>query len=412
MKSLKFKISFVALLLYELTMIVTQLEGLSFFKLLLTGFVWGSFGIAFVLFFKKYEVLKRSMPRIAFLLLQLLFIWNVICIIRSLVFKVGTITTLFGNVYTALALLLPFVIIYSIDIKNLKVVNFLMILMLQLGFVTFIPFLLLTGGLFTETQVLFLFILFQPVVFLITQLPFQNQKNKIVVLVGAILLAYVALLFSNRTTFIREAALFMALIPIALYRRLRYKWVLGFSFLLLLIPFVLLQQSIATGESAFETYLSPSGDDEMSMDTRTFLYIELYEDLFLNNQLLVGKSANGKYYSEYFSSQEGDAEIRLDIEVGVLAMLLKGGFIAVILNLMISILAIFYAFFRSHNTYVLGAGFMLLIHTVLLFIDNRIGYTSYNFLIWLFIGVCLSKEIRHMNNVEIRNLLRSKRKTI
>jgi len=91
------------------------------------------------------------------------------------------------------------------------------------------------------------------------------------------------------------------------------------------------------------------------------------------------------------------------------AILLKGGLIAVILHLLLLFTAIYYAFFRSNNYYVVGIGHMLLIYTLLLFIENFVNYTSNNLFIWFFIGVCLSKEIRNMTNLEIKMIFKTKK---
>jgi len=93
-----------------------------------------------------------------------------------------------------------------------------------------------------------------------------------------------------------------------------------------------------------------------------------------------------------------------------LGMLLKGGFISVFLNLCLLVIAIFLSFFRANNTFVTAAGFILIAHTILLFIENYYNYSGYNYAIWFFIGVCLSKEIRQMNNTEIRLILYPKKK--
>jgi len=135
------------------------------------------------------------------------------------------------------------------------------------------------------------------------------------------------------------------------------------------------------------------------------LYFEVFKDLLENNQLITGKGASGTYYSEYFRTAEGDSDTRLTVEVGLLAILLKGGLIAVFINLLILFIAIYLAFFRSKNFYVIGVGYMLFIHTIILFIENLSSFSSYNFIIWIFIGVCLSKEIRNLSNQQIKNIL-------
>ena len=181
-------------------------------------------------------------------------------------------------------------------------------------------------------------------------------------------------------------------------------YVLLYSLLLFLF------QGITTGESPLESYLSSSIDSDLQTDTRTFLYKELYSDLEENNQLLIGKGANGSYYSDYFSNAPEESAFRNNIEVGVLGMLLKGGLISVFLNLTLLVIAIFLSFFRSNNTFVTAVGFILIAHTILLFIENYYSYSSYNYAIWFFIGVCLSKDTRQMNNLDISNALYPKKR--
>ena len=403
-KNLKFKIALVTILIYELAMIVFKLDGVSIFKLILTALIWISFGIALFIFFEKFTNIKRRIPRHVFIVLMLLIFWNIINIFRSIFFDDGELTTIFGNIYTSLALLVPFVIIFSVKRININVIQVYFKTILKLGAIAFIVLFIFNGGIFSVDQILILSLLLQPVIFMITVLPFQKKKDKVLVLFCGILLFYISILYSNRTMMLRELMLLIGLAAVYFYYKFHFKWILRLSFLFLLLPFFLLKISIDSGESVIQKYFSQLSDTELTTDTRTFLYLELFDDLVENRKMVIGKGANGRYYSSYFSTEEGDAPVRLGMEVGVLTMLLKGGLIAVVLNLLILIIAIYYAFFKSNNYYVIGIGYMLFVHTVLLFIDNRIGYTSDNFAIWFFIGVCLSKEIRYMKNSKIHSL--------
>lgn len=408
-KNIAFKTSLITLLIYELAMLVFVPDGLSLFKLLLTGLVWVSFFTAFYMYFKKFKALKRRIPWFTYLVLSLLFLWNVFGILRSIITKDGTITTLLGNVFTSLALLLPFAIIFSVKKENLRVIHRYFTTVLKIAVPIFFIFFILGGGSFNTTQVRILLLVFTPVIFLITLLPFLKIKDKTLVLICALLLSLAAGLYGQRTMFIRELSLFISLFALFLYAKYRFKWILVLSFLVLFSPFILLQQSVATGESVIEEYLSFSLDSDLKTDTRTFLYKELFEDLTLNEQLLIGKGANGSYYSEYFSNAPEESDYRNNIEVGVLGIMLKGGLIALLMNFAILFIAIFYAFFRSENTYVMGVGYMLVAHTVLLFVENYYRYSSDNYAVWFFIGICLSQEIRTMDNQEIRRLLYPKK---
>ena len=408
-KNLKFKIALVTILIYELAMIVFKLDGISIFKLILTALIWISFGIALIDFFEKFTKLRRRIPRYAFNLVMLLIYWNILNIFRSVFFDVGELTTIFGNVYTSLALLVPFVIIFSINKVNINVIQVYFKTVLRLAAIVFVILFIFNAGTFSVKQILILSLLLQPVIFMITVLPYQGKKDKVLILFCVALLFYMSILYSNRTMMLRELMLLVGLTAVYFYYKFHFKWILRFSFLLLLLPFILLKISVDSGESVIQKYFSQSSDSELTTDTRTFLYTELFADLIENNRLIIGKGANGRYYSSYFSTEEGDAPVRLGMEVGVLTMLLKGGLIAVILNLIILFIAIYFAFFKSNNYYVIGIGYILFVHTLLLFIDNRIGYTSDNFVIWFFIGVCLSKEMRYMNNSQIIRLFRKKR---
>jgi len=409
-EDLRFIISLLALLVYEVAFIVFGLDGLSVSKLFFTGLVWVSFFISAYEFVIRNNRLKKNIPNTAYVILICLLIWNVINICRSLITGDGSITTILGNVAAVLSVLVPFVIIFSVEQRNLKIIHSYFTKVLKVTAPVFLILLVFYGISLSDVQLRTLLVLFLPVAFLITGLPFYSKKDRILVLVCAFLLVCVASLHSVRTMMIREILLFLSLLAVFIYAKFKQRWVLKISCLVLLIPVFLLQQSFVTGQSAFDTYLSGSSDSDLSIDTRTFLYVELLEDLQNTNRMLIGKGANGSYFSEYFNSLgEDETDTRNNIEVGILGLLLKGGLIAVFLNLAILIIAIYVAFFRSRNRYIVGIGYVLLIHTFLLFLENYIVYSGYNYAIWFFTGVCLSKKLRSMNNIEIKLLIQGKR---
>lgn len=395
------------LLVYEIAMLTFHLDGLSFGKLIITALVWISFGLAFRQFVLNYDKLRNNIPVFPFSVLLMLLFWNLINILRAIIFDSGALTTIIGNTYTSLSLLVPFVIAFGTYLSTIKILNEYYYQFMKLGVILFICFVIVNLGLgLSDTQALIVFVLLQPVVFLITTLQYQTIGEKLFLLLCSVVLVYSAYIYSIRTMAVREILLYACFVGAYLFHVLRWKWILYVSFLTLLLPFILVQQSIVTGESAIKKYLSSSSDDELSIDTRTFVYMELYADLDNENKLLIGKGANGRYYSDYFSQVEGDSAIRLNIEVGVLGLLLKGGYIAVILNLIVFISAIWLAFFKAKNTYVLGLGYILLVHLVLLFLENVINFSIYNFLIWVVTGLCLSKNIRDLTNHQVLKILR------
>lgn len=394
------------LLVYELAMLLLGLTGVSFLKLLVTVSVWISFFIAFNEYVRYQFYFKKVIPYLAYIVITLLLFWNVFNVFRSLFNKDGPITTILGNVSASLSILVPFVIIFSIHKINLRAVHKFFFKILTVGFFVFIFFLLSYGRNLQSSQLLGLILLFIPVAFLITGVPLESNKNRVIIGFCVILSLCSAYLFSSRTTVLRIVLLLISLCGLYVYLKFRFKWILSVAFIMLIVPFLLLQESYITGESAFEKYLSDSTDDEYSIDTRTFLYQELFEDLTNNNRLIVGKGSNGSYYSQYFYDQDvGETHNRNNLEVGILGILLKGGLIAVALNLLILFISIYYCFFKSDNLYTVGIGFFLIVHTLLLFVENYTVYSSYNFFLWFFIGLGLSKNIRGLSNLQIKRIL-------
>lgn len=391
-------------------MILLQLDGVSATKVLLTLLLWTSSGISIYVYFKYYRILKKTFSKSFFILFSSILIWNTLCIVKSVYTNDGSLTTLFGNVYTGLALLVPFFMVFSSDVLNLYRMHIVYIRMITIGVILFILFFIAGQGSFDIIQNRILYLLFIPVIFLLPLVFKLNTKIKYLIWIGLLMIVFNVVLMSNRTMVVRVLLLLGCGIILFLYLKNYNKLLLRVSFLILIVPFFLLNQSIETGSSAIQAYMSDLQDKKLKTDTRTFLYIEVFDDLIKNKKLIFGKGANGKYYSRYFKYAEGDNENRLTVEVGVLFFLLKGGLIAVILNLVIVMMAIYYAFFRSDNYYVVALGFVLLVHAILLFIENIPIYSLYNIIIWFYIGLCGSKYFRSLSDYQINQLLNLKTK--
>jgi hypothetical protein len=389
-------------------MVLFAFDGLSISKLLITSLLWLSVSISIYCFIKSYKKTKLLIPKYAFRILLLIIVVNLIAIIKSLLFDDRAITTLFGNVYTSLALLSPFCIIFSFEKTNLSRLHKYFIFSLKAGIVFFITFFVISSGLNIQ-QLRVLNELMLPVIFLITIIIIIPKSSKYLIFVSVLMLFYVAFIMSNRTMIIREVILLVLMLFLYSMKYFKTKMSLRIFFLSLSIPIYLLINSISSGQSAIEQNLSSISDQDLSSDTRTFLYTEVFEDLLINDALIFGKGANGTYYSNFFNQTGGDTDTRLTVEVGMLSVLLKTGLVGVILYFLLILNAVYHSLFKSRNLFVKGIGLMLGIHFILLFVENIISYSSYNIYIWFFIGICLSKEMRNMSNPEIKALLLSKK---
>lgn len=399
-------------------MSTTRLTGVSLTKVIITLLPWLSVCISFSYLVSHYHAINSRLPNYTFSILLSLIFLNSINIIRGALNEKGVITTIFGNSYTSLALLTPLAFAFGVNKANLKILNKFFVRSISIGTPIFVLLFAFSKGKEGSNYLVVSSILIYPVTFLICTISYQSFITKCNIIFSNLLMFYYyGFVWGSRTTLIYISLLYLSSMMVYFYEKYKMQWIPSTAMCTFLLPFFLLTLSIYSGQSVFQmgfhSLQSMNRNDNITnkvinkADTRTFLYIEVFEDLEKNSELLFGKGSSGTYYSPYFNETGGDRDQRFTVEVGILALLLKGGIIAVILNLAAFYIAIHLAFFRANNQYIMGIGFILLIHTLILFIENTPNYTLHDISIWFFVGVCLSKELRMMSNREIQLLLYS-----
>lgn len=167
------------------------------------------------------------------------------------------------------------------------------------------------------------------------------------------------------------------------------------------LPIYFLRVYITTGNSVFEQVITTSYfenvEEEHAVDTRTFLYEEVFEDLTENNAWIFGKGISGTYYSSFFDHKDG-LENRFGAEVGLLYSLLKGGIIQAVLYMVILLIAIYRCLIRSNSKCVVLLGLILLSHYVLLFVEEIPHYDLYNIATWFYMGMACSISLEEQED--------------
>lgn len=404
--------SFITVLIYRILIDLIQPDGFSFFKMALTLFLWISFGFIFSVFIGNFQSIKKNIPIESYIIYLMLIIWNLVSIVRSSLETGVQFTTLFGNTFTSMALLVPFALVFGVDVLNLNVIGKLLLKASLAGAVVFILAFPFSGILGSLSYYNLIFDWLYCSLFLITFFPFQLPRKKLLIILINLLLLFLSIATENRTMVIRLAGMGTALLFYFYFYFSKSKLFLVTALFSLFIPVYIMKMSFDSSQSLIGKVLSYSDDEKLNADTRTFIYLEVFDDLKLSNSLITGKGSCGKYFSPYFSEEPGDSSNRISVEVGLLALLLKGGLIAVLLNLIMLIMAIWLAFFKSNNKVMVGFGILLLIHTQILFIENFVNYSLYNLLIWFIIGTCLSKDIRSLSDAEIVQIMNLKNEGI
>jgi hypothetical protein len=87
-------------------------------------------------------------------------------------------------------------------------------------------------------------------------------------------------------------------------------------------------------------------------------------------------------------------------------MILKGGFIMLLLNLIILISSSYVAIFKSRNKFIKRLGYYILIFMILYLIELRPTFTPIFFILWMAIGTVLNEKYRLMDDEEINSLIK------
>ncbi len=140
-------------------------------------------------------------------------------------------------------------------------------------------------------------------------------------------------------------------------------------------------------------------------DTRTPVELYFYSDL-KKNDWVAGRGINGEYYCPDIDENQL-TDYRSYIETGYLQIILKGGIINLVLYLLILIPAFFLGLFYSKNMLSKAASFWILVSLISLYPSMVNTFTLNFLLVWISVGVCYSKKIRKLSDIEIKNLLMS-----
>ncbi|WP_111308311.1 hypothetical protein [Confluentibacter sediminis] len=255
-----------------------------------------------------------------------------------------------------------------------------------------------------------------PVTILLLFIPYI--KKKWIIILTVIMIISILSEPGFRTGFIKIGVSLLLLI--GLYTKLlNSKTVKSIIFLTMLaLPIIMLTLGIIGSYNIFEKlsenedleYKIEVGDklQKQNIDTRSFLYEEVLEDLISTDNLLFGKSPSQGYKSYFFYNNGGAMNgIRYSSEVNILNLMLYFGLVGCMLMVILVISVSYYGIFKSNNKLAITLGFLLLSRYLLFFIEE---FTQFNFnfyFFWLVMGLVASKQFRSMNESQIKLWVRN-----
>lgn len=301
--------------------------------------------------------------------------------------------TLFLNEYTIFALFPPIYIFLASEANNITILLKIIAI--------YIIFAALVAPIHTNN------IAFLPI-FLGVFIPYAKPKYAILILIS-IAFSILTGLGRVRMLMIVNMFFFAALVFVYVIKNRILRII--FSLIVLAIPFIVFTPilSLAKGEmSFFQTimqYLADHNYIDDTNDSRTFLYLEIAEDIGLNNTWIFGKGAYCHYYSHYFSFNPGEDPIRLYVEVPFLYMLLRGGVVYILLYYSILLFSIFKGIFYGKNRFVNIASTLIVGWFFNSFIGDLNGCRFHHLGFFFLVGCCLSKKICAYTDVEIQMII-------
>ena len=149
-------------------------------------------------------------------------------------------------------------------------------------------------------------------------------------------------------------------------------------------------------------------NQRMDEDTRSDVELYYYSDMKPIDWAF-GRGMNGLVAAPFEDvgddTQDFTAGYRNGIESDYLNIILKGGVVSLGLMLMITIPAIRLGFFVSKNTLSKASALWITLWILDLYPTTVTTFTLNYLLVWISVGICFSRDIRNMSDIELKNFL-------
>jgi len=370
------------------------------FKVLLGVFM----NIAGILMIIFYFYLKKFINPYISLYYKFMFFltifWGLVVFGRSFSTNVHDMITLFTHYLMGWVWLIPLVYVFGYRKEVwLNLFTFLTKLMLIGIFLS-----LLVIFIFNDLNNLFAvmkFLMFWPIILL--TFFYQNKINKIIAIITFIFFVIISYLVSQRANiifiFIYLFFFFIEYIKKKDIHIVKKSLLIKGAFVVLLLFFINLNNVINDIKQ----------DKSLITDTRTFLIQEFFNPrTSTENQLIFGRGALGKYFSEYFYNLEysgvhADSPYRTVIEMGYLQMVLKGGYILAFLWFF-TLLPLSIIGMLGKNLLIRMCGYYIFGFLILWIVSYYPTFSAEFVLLWIAAGTIANKKIRNLTDNEIFDL--------
>jgi hypothetical protein len=151
--------------------------------------------------------------------------------------------------------------------------------------------------------------------------------------------------------------------------------------------------------------------DRINEDTRSSVINDFNRDM-ASYDFVVGKGIGGTYRVRDYAWVDNAVKSnqRDGIEEGYLDIILRGGYIYLILLLLIYCFAMYKGFFKSNNVMAKAFAAFILLHILELYPSGNLLFNIRYLLIWFSVAMCYNKNILRASNNQIAGLFMHSRK--
>lgn len=218
----------------------------------------------------------------------------------------------------------------------------------------------------------------------------KTPKKVVLFIFICALFAVVASLLSGRRSSSFVILLFFAIYVVLNLKKIKRKWYI--VIVIILIAFLNIDSITNLFNNKFDFLLS-----RISEDTRSGVEYYMIKDMDLLSWIF-GRGMYGTYWCPTAIDQTN----RQYIETGYLQMILKGGFIYLILYLILLCSATYKGLFKSRNSYAKCLGWYLLAMIILLYPGGHMAFNLQFYVVWYAVSLCNNKKFINMSDFELK----------
>ena len=337
----------------------------------------------------------HGFPRYFLLLYTVYMLWSAAIIVRSVKPEYYVIREIFADPYNAWAWLVPVTVFLGTRLNVWRCICKIGLVHSELALFVALPSGLLFLGIIYEFRLTYL----APFLLLISE--YFDLKTKVIVCMSVVLQIVSNMSGGSRTSVVGSGLFVLAFLVVGRptqqcgtgYGRLAKAAM--FALLIVMSLWVLGAQNLGISflpEGAnvkLESFRA-----KLSVDSRTAADIQLFDYFWKDVKGIdrwFGRGCTGRYRAIGY-------EDRSAIESGYLHMILKGGYVELVLFLLVVVPAIFSGFFCSRNVFSRACSSLVVIRLLTMFTFGLPAVRLDYVLFWLSIGVLWSRRIRQMSD--------------